>query len=55
MKCLDEIDALVRECQEFPYPALIKPLLNLRAQIVLDIPEERLRPIVVPVEPGEPE
>lgn len=37
MKSLDDLDALVREAHEFPYPALIKPLENLRAQFVLDI------------------
>jgi hypothetical protein len=55
MKCLDDIDALVRECQDFPYPALIKPLLSLRAQIALDVAEERLRLTSVPAEIGEPE
>lgn len=55
MKCLDDIDALVREAMEFPYPGWIKPLQSLRAQIVLDVAEERLRLTSVPVEVGEPE
>jgi hypothetical protein len=55
MKCLDDIDALLRECIEFPYPALIKTVMNIRAQMVLDVAEERLRLTSVPVEVGEPE
>ena len=36
MKCLDQIDSLVLMV-EGVYPHLTKDLLNLRAQIVLDI------------------
>ena len=55
MKCLDDIDAIVLTCWEFPYPDLMKPMLNLRAQIALDIAAERLRLTGAVTEPGEPE
>jgi hypothetical protein len=59
MKCLDDIDALLRECIEFPYPALIKPLANLRAQIALDVLGERREAerwkLLAMADVGEPE
>ncbi len=55
MKCLQDIDEIVKAATEWPYPDLLKPLLNLRAQIVLDVAEERLRLTGATPEPGEPE
>lgn len=56
MKCLDDIDTLIsRSLELWPHPDLIKALWTLRAQIVLDVAEERLRLTAPPVEVGEPE
>ncbi len=56
MKSLDDLDELVKHVIEFPYPDLIKPLMNLRAQFVLDVAGVMAgRVQVVLPEPGEPE
>lgn len=55
MKCLEDIDALVATCREFPYPDLIKPLESLRAQIAIDVAPYRVLVMSPPLDEIEPE
>lgn len=55
MKSLHELDRLVQVCRDFPYPDLIKPLENLRAQFVLDVAPFRELVMFPPVDEIEPE